>query len=84
MSLAGRLILLKEQLKKKPCSRCGYHYDPLIKNKCPRCGDLDEITLQDLLKKIQAGHQNRKSLGKLFFIIALIIAILLLIMLKFT
>ncbi len=78
MSLAGRLALLKEQLKKKPCSRCGFHYDPLIKDKCPRCGDLDDKGFQILLKRIEANHQKRKSLGRVFFIIALVITILML------
>ena len=82
MSLAGRLIMMKEQMKKKPCSRCGYQYDPLKKDKCPRCGDLDEIKLQALLEKIEVGHQSRKWLGKLFFALSLIIVILMLLIIR--
>jgi hypothetical protein len=78
--LVARAALLKEQMKKKPCKRCGLHYNHLAKNECPHCSHLDEAALVILFSKKEAGYQGRKSLGMLFFIAALITGFLLLIL----
>jgi len=57
MSLGGRLILLREQLKsKKPklCSRCSLPYDPEKVN-CPHCTGLSDREVEEVIE------QNKKS-----------------------
>ncbi|MEM7304121.1 MAG: hypothetical protein AAF372_01185 [Pseudomonadota bacterium] len=74
--LGGRLVLLQEQLKKTPCKRCKLLYNHRKYDTCPHCGHLDETGLQLLLAKKARGHQQRKSAAKWFFVLALIIVFL--------
>ena len=76
MSLAGRLALLQEQMKKTPCKRCKLLYNHKKKDKCPHCGDLDDTGLQVFLARREIGFRKRKSAGKWFLIIALVIVLL--------
>lgn len=77
--LAARAALLKEQMKKKPCERCSLHYNHVSFDKCPHCHHLDELRLQQLFAKKEAAFQSRKSIGILFFILALIAGFLILV-----
>ena len=61
MSLVGRLIVLREQLKSKKfklCKRCSLPYDPKQIN-CPHCTGLTERQVEELKdnnKKVQYGN----------------------------
>ncbi|MCU7797587.1 MAG: hypothetical protein KZQ75_10690 [Candidatus Thiodiazotropha sp. (ex Myrtea spinifera)] len=68
--LVGKAALLKEQMKKKPCKRCGLMYDPVKKEKCPHCGDLDERGLEALLQKKKNEIQGIRQLGNWFLLAA--------------
>lgn len=76
VGLGGRLALLQEQMKKTPCKRCHLLYNHAIKESCPHCGHLDEAGLQLMLAKRAAGFQKRKTAAKWFFIAAMIIIFL--------
>ena len=76
--LLARAALLKEQMKKKPCQRCGHYFDHSKYENCPHCKDLDEQGLQALFAQKELAFQGRKSLGMVFFILALITVFLLL------
>jgi len=75
--LAARAALLREQMKKKPCKRCGMLYDPKKEEKCPHCADLDEKGLAALLEKKENEIQGNKRLGHWFLIAAVIIFLML-------
>ena len=61
MSLVGRLIVLREQLKSKKhkvCKRCSLPYDPKQKN-CPHCTGLTDRQVEELKdsnQKIKYGN----------------------------
>jgi hypothetical protein len=61
MSLVGRLIVLREQLKSKKhkiCKRCSLPYDPK-QTKCPHCTGLTDRQVEELKdnnKKVQYGN----------------------------
>ncbi len=67
------VALLKEELKKKRCQRCALRYDHKKNDKCPDCGDLDSAGLARLVNKKEREYQGRKSLGNWFFVMAIII-----------
>lgn len=73
--LAARAALLKDQMKKKPCNRCGLHYDPKEEKKCPHCGDLDEHGLAQLLERRESEFQSNKSLGFWLLLSAIVLLI---------
>ena len=77
--LGGRAAWEKMQSKKKLCERCGLHYRESL-DKCRWCGDLDEDGLSQLLAKKEQQFQSNKSLGRIFFVIVLLIIILLALM----
>lgn len=79
--VAGKLALLREQMKKKPCPRCGLHYDPKQQEQCPHCGDLDQRGLEALLAQREIEHAGNKQLGSLFLYIALTLFVLILLLL---
>ena len=80
VGLGGRLALLQEQMKKAPCERCKLLYNHKKRNKCPHCGNLNEADLQIFLAKREAGFRKRKSVGKWFLIVALIIILVIVLM----
>ena len=71
--LAARAALLKEQLRQKPCPRCGLHYDPVKLAQCPHCGNLDERGLARLLEQREARFEANRALSIRFFVVALIL-----------
>lgn len=77
--LAAKAVLLKEQMKKKPCKRCGLHYDPKKETTCPHCGDLDEHGLVQLLERRKGEFQSNKSLGIWLIFGAIVVLIFMLI-----
>ncbi|MES9991377.1 MAG: hypothetical protein ABW098_05450 [Candidatus Thiodiazotropha sp.] len=77
--LIGRAALLAEQMKKKPCKRCGLLYDPKKEEICPHCGDLDERGLEALLEKRENELQGNRELGYWFMLIAVAVFFLMLI-----
>lgn len=70
--LIARAALLKEQMKRKPCKRCKLHYNHKKLTDCPHCGDLTEKGLEELFANKEEHYQSRKTLGMIFFILALI------------
>ena len=75
--LGGRAAWEAMQPKRKKCERCGLYYRESLE-KCRWCGDLDEHGLVDLKEKIERQHQSGRSLGQIFFVIAAIIFVLVL------
>lgn len=69
--LIGRAILLREQMKEKPCKRCGLNFDPVKIDKCPRCTELNEKELAILFEKRESESSGNRNLGTWFFITAL-------------
>ncbi|WP_316364449.1 hypothetical protein [Candidatus Thiodiazotropha sp. CDECU1] len=78
--IVARAALLKEQMKKRPCKRCGLLYDPTKDKRCPHCDHLDQKGLEALIEKRKREHQGNKQLGKVFFFVALVIFMLMLIL----
>lgn len=72
-----RAVLLKDQLHIKPCPRCGLHYDQR-KPACPHCSDLDEHGLQVLHEEQEKRHAGNAAMGRVFLLIAALLAILVL------
>lgn len=70
------MALLQEQMKKTPCKRCKLLYNHSKNDQCPHCGELDEAGLQLLLAKRAVGFRKRKSAARWFFVAALIIIFL--------
>ncbi|MBT2971448.1 MAG: hypothetical protein B6D72_19645 [gamma proteobacterium symbiont of Ctena orbiculata] len=76
--LLARAALLKEQMKKKPCKRCGLLYDPKNEATCPHCGDLDERGLEKLLEKREKEFHGNRRLGIWFIVTATVLLVLVL------
>ncbi len=74
VGLVARAALLKQQMKKKPCERCGQLFDHDALVECPHCGGLNETQLQAMLELKEEGFKNRRSLGFLFMVVAVTIA----------
>lgn len=79
--LAARAALLKEQLKQRPCVRCGLHYDHVKAATCPHCGDLDERGLARLQERRETGFRANRQLGTKFFIATMIIVFIMVVVL---
>lgn len=71
--LFARLALLKEQMKKTPCERCGLHYDRSKKEECPHCDTMDHKGLEHFLEQKNTEKQGNKSLGFVFAVIAIVL-----------
>ena len=62
----------------KPCERCGLHYNE-DECECPHCVDItSEFELNVFKEKIELEKQAGGKLGQLFFMVALMIGVLLL------
>ncbi|PVV27876.1 MAG: hypothetical protein B6D79_00095, partial [gamma proteobacterium symbiont of Ctena orbiculata] len=48
-------------------------YDPTKEKRCPHCDQLDQKGLEALIEKRKREHRGNKQLGKVFFIVALVI-----------
>lgn len=77
-ALMAQAAVLKEQLKQQPCERCTLLYDREKHDSCPHFGDLDDEGLRELQAKYQAMRRDNHSIGRIFFVIALILGVLLL------
>lgn len=75
--LGGRAAWEAMQPRRKKCERCGLYYRESLE-KCRWCGDLDERGLDELKEKIERQHKSGRSLGQIFFVIAAIILVLVL------
>jgi hypothetical protein len=75
--LGGRAAWEAMQPKRKKCGRCGLYYRETLE-KCRWCGELDERGLGELKDKIERQHGSNRSLGQIFIVIAVIIAVLVL------
>lgn len=75
--LGGRAAWEAMQPRRRKCDRCGLYYRESL-DKCRWCGELDEPGLAELKQKIESQHESNRSLGRILFVIAAIIAALLL------
>lgn len=71
--LLARTALLKEQMKKQPCERCGLLYDHKKEERCPHCGELDQKGLDKLFERRETEYQANRQLGFWFILAAIII-----------
>ena len=71
----GRAAWEAMQPKRKKSERCGLYFRESLE-RCRWCGNLDEHGLSELKEKIQRQHRPNKSLGRIFFIITAIIAVM--------
>lgn len=77
--LGAKLAMLKAQRPLRECERCGLYFDSKLET-CPHCSELDNAGLLELKQKIERQHQANKNLGVLFFYLAVLIGIGLLLM----
>ena len=75
--LGGRAAWESMQPKRRKCDRCGLYYRESL-DKCRWCGDLDERGLKELMEKIERQHLSNKFLGQIFFVLAAIAVVLVL------
>ncbi len=78
--LFARAALLKEQMKKKPCKRCGLLYDPKKEEQCPYCGDLDEAGLARLFERRETAYRANRQLGYRFIFAAVVVLLIVIMM----
>lgn len=74
--LGGRSAWEAMQPKRVKCERCGLYYRQSL-DRCRWCGDLDENGLARLLVRKERSHQSNKWIGQMFFVMAIIIGMLL-------
>jgi uncharacterized membrane protein YvbJ len=81
MQGAGLGMVLANIRNKKPtqkCNRCGQQYS--IENEhCPHCHNLSEAELIELKKRISEAKESNRNLGKIFFLVAIVILALMVI-----
>lgn len=77
--LGARAAWEAMQPKKRRCDRCGLYYRESL-SECRWCGHLDERGFAELMEKIEGQHQSNKSLGQLFFVLAAIALVLVLLL----
>ncbi|MEM1187649.1 MAG: hypothetical protein AAGA95_08310 [Pseudomonadota bacterium] len=75
--LGARAAWEAMQPRRKKCGRCGLYYRESLE-KCRWCGDLDENGLAELKARLDREHRGNKSLGHLFFLIAVACAVVVL------
>jgi hypothetical protein len=63
----------------KKCQRCGLRY-PLKAEQCVHCKDLSERQVAELKIKVEMQQRAYKNLGKLFFYIAVLIFVAMLLL----
>ena len=80
---AGLGLKLAHMRNNKPsqeCTRCGLRYT-IDNENCPHCRNLSDSQLLELKKEISNNHEANKRLGKVFFIIAIAITVLMILFL---
>jgi len=58
----------------KKCKRCGLRY-PRKKVQCVHCSNLTDVEVEELLQQKKKEHKTSASIGKLFFYIATLLFI---------
>ena len=58
----------------KKCKRCGLRY-PRKEVQCVHCSTLTDIEVEELLQQKKKEHKTSSSIGKLFFYIAILLFI---------
>lgn len=56
------------------CKRCGLRY-PIKANACVHCSHLSDSEMEEMLLDKKNAHENTANIGKLFFYIAILIFI---------
>ena len=54
------------------CKRCGLRY-PRRAGRCVHCTGLSDAEMREMLARKRSAHKNTANIGKLFFYIALLI-----------
>jgi len=78
VSFPGLGMKIDDYRSQKPnqqCERCGLLY-PKDEEKCTHCGNLDEGQLHTLKESILNSEESTNSLGKIFFILSLVVILL--------
>jgi hypothetical protein len=74
-------ILLPPKPKRtKPCPRCGQRY-PAADPVCPHCDGLSDIAVARLRKQVEEEHLAHAALGRLFLLLAAVLAVVMLLVL---
>ena len=58
----------------KKCKRCGLRY-PRKEVQCVHCSNLTDVEVEKLLQQKKKEHKTSASIGKLFFYIAILLFI---------
>ena len=58
----------------KKCKRCGLRY-PRQEVQCVHCSNLTDVEVEELLQQKKKEHKTSASIGKLFFYIAILLFI---------
>jgi len=66
-----------KQKPTKPCERCGLRY-PEDENECTHCSSISDSELPFFKEHIEAQYRAASSLGSVFFVIAIVLGVLLL------
>ncbi len=75
--LGMKLAYMRNNKPHQKCTRCGLRY-AIDKKHCPHCHDLSESQLIELKEKISNDHKENHKLGKIFIVVTIIIACLML------
>lgn len=79
MAFGGRVMWEALQPELRKCERCGQYFKKNLE-KCSWCGELDETGLIELRNRIDGAHQSNHSIGQWFFVFALVIFLLVVIL----
>jgi len=74
----AKLAQIREYKRYRQCARCRLRYHER-EDKCPHCGDLDDAALAQFLEQRRSYRHGRRWLGRLFFGVAALVAVILLI-----
>ncbi len=70
--LTARAALLREQLKRSPCERCGFMFELAKEEKCPQCSELSNAKVAKIVNARERQYETNKSLGVWFYWLALV------------
>ena len=79
-ALGAKLASIKQQKPTKKCERCNLYY-PEDEDKCIHCGEFSNSELEQFIARLEEEKTSSKNLGTLFFYIAILITLAMLILL---
>ncbi len=72
MSLLARLILLRQELNKIRCGRCGLYYEKQHPQ-CPHCRDMNAARLKAFLEESGIDPAAKSGMGQFLVLAAIIV-----------